>query len=517
MGISVSSWIAAIRCHRPRLLAAAFLLLALGCGGDTTTPSQPVDPATTDEGPFLVSNAIVRPSAAGTLAPTGMQLAASAVLSVVYVSLPPGSIPGATSATISAGQAGAGAVITIMTDGGFDPLPIAAEVGDTIAIKVQGAVAAAKAVYRVPVRPKSRPVVVRTAPPPHKRDVPLNYLIQVVFSEPMDSASLGTAVRLRAGAGPVAGEVRSEATNGVILQATFVPATSLVPGTDYQLNINTTARDAGGDALEAPVSSDFTTVAATPAAPSSNANHPSVSLVSPGPGDTIAGEYVAFRLHTEAPLGLASISWVADSGPAREFRWGQAKRSGGDALVQPLQGLSLGTHVLQMVVTDAAGQVATSEPVTVVVAEPDTTRRLVVRSFEVLEMGEEGSWLYAPQLVVAEAPGGSGLTILAFDWLTLPGLDPWLATVVTDLIPVPPGQNVPLIREVYGDWEIGAATGERRSTGGTATFRITYQDDRSHVYVNTLQGPIVPGTRPATYSGTCSHLFPTRLFDEPCR
>ena len=120
-------------------------------------------------------------------------------------------------------------------------------------------------------------------------------------------------------------------------------------------------------------------------------------------------------------------------------------------------------------------------------------------------------------LVVAEAPGGSGLTILAFDWLTLPGLDPWLATVVTDLIPVPPGQNVPLIREVYGDWEIGAATGERRSTGGTATFRITYQDDRSHVYVNTLQGPIVPGTRPATYTGTCSHLFPTRLFDEPCR
>jgi len=51
------------------------------------------------------------------------------------------------------------------------------------------------------------PVIVRTNPPPKKRDVPLNAAIVIVFSEPVDGRTLNSsAVQLLRGTTPVAAQ-----------------------------------------------------------------------------------------------------------------------------------------------------------------------------------------------------------------------------------------------------------------------------------------------------------------------
>ena len=72
--------------------------------------------------------------------------------------------------------------------GGFDPVAIAAVAGDGIAIAVQ--TTGSPLSFTVVVPPVIPPVVVRTDPPPHKRDVPLNASLVMVFSQPIGSATL---------------------------------------------------------------------------------------------------------------------------------------------------------------------------------------------------------------------------------------------------------------------------------------------------------------------------------------
>jgi hypothetical protein len=53
-----------------------------------------------------------------------------------------------------------------------------------------------------------RPIVIRTDPPPRKRDVPLNASVVIVFSEPVDASTLDAAsVQVLRGTTPVAGAV----------------------------------------------------------------------------------------------------------------------------------------------------------------------------------------------------------------------------------------------------------------------------------------------------------------------
>ena len=506
-------WFRATRCDRLWITAAAapLLALALGCGGDLATPSQPSPPTKLDPGPFVVSNAVAAQTVSAAVMPNGMRLGASAVSSMAYVSLPPGAIPDATSAMISTSTDGGSSVTTLIVDGGFDPIPIAAEAGDTLLIQVQGTTAAAKMSYRMRVAPRTRPVVVRTTPPPHKRDVALNYLIQVVFSEPMDSATLGGAVRLTAGGAPVPGVVKTVTTNGVVLQATFVPAELLQAQSDYQLRVDTTARDAGGDPLAAPVATDFTTGGAvadtTGGDPPLDTLPPTVSILSPAPGDTVATDYLTVALHVGAPNGLSEIEMTVDDGSANgSVIFGDATSFSGDAILHSFPRLSAGARTLSVSVTDATGRVGTSGPLTIVAVVPDTEQRIVVRSFEVLEIERSPTqWEYSPQLVVADSAGGTGLSIVGFEMLTLPGIaSPFPRLWARDLS-VPQMQDVPLIREWYGDWDVGfVAQDGHRSRGGTATARLTYRDATGHLYAATLEGPIVPGSPPSTYTGGCT-------------
>lgn len=171
----------------------------------------------------------------------------------VFVSLPPGTIPNGGFATISDPRAGSSADAA-MDQGGFDPVPLQASAGDTIAVSVRLIGGATERLFLV-VPARRPPVVVRTDPPPKKRDVPLNSTIVVVFSEPV-TVTTGTTIELLHNGSPVSG---SAVLSSDGLRAEFQPDQPLAANSDYALSVPGGVTDLTGDKLGRSVTAEFTT------------------------------------------------------------------------------------------------------------------------------------------------------------------------------------------------------------------------------------------------------------------
>src|SRR5712671_5319723 len=156
---------------------------------------------------LIISNPVVAPSLAtstqGTLA-----LTSGGADSVVYVSLAVGTLPSGTHASIKRLDDTL-AITTAVLDGGFDPVPITAQIGDSIEVRVTEAGGAVVFHALLAVAAVRHPIVVRTYPPPRKRDLPLNASIVIVFSEPVAGATVtSTSLQLRDGTNMVPGLAR---------------------------------------------------------------------------------------------------------------------------------------------------------------------------------------------------------------------------------------------------------------------------------------------------------------------
>jgi alpha-tubulin suppressor-like RCC1 family protein len=220
--------------------------LVLGC-----TDSQAPSVSDTGPSPFLVSSPVPDPSPSSSVAGTG-RLSATAV----YVSLPPGTIPNGINATIRDLRTDSRVTVGVV-NGGFDPVALPALVGDTLAMAVQTAGGGSPSYLSV-VAGAKRPTVVRTDPPSHKRDVPLNGLIVIVFSEPIDPATLtGSTVQLKQGTTLVPGQLAF--ADVVHLRATFTPSALLDGATDYELTISQGITDVNGLVLDSAITVPFTT------------------------------------------------------------------------------------------------------------------------------------------------------------------------------------------------------------------------------------------------------------------
>ena len=197
----------------------------------------------------IVSNPVTGFPAAGA--------ASRSFSSTAYVSLLPGSYPGGVRVTITNRRTGSSRNDELES-GGLDPVPIEANVADTLHFSVD--TAGTEPIQFDQVVPvQMLPVVVRTNPPAGKRDVPLNLRVLVVFSEPMNPASVtGATVRLELGGAAVGGTVAVSADG---LEATLEPETELQSGSEYTIVVDD-VRDSDGYALGAAVQAGFTTVAA---------------------------------------------------------------------------------------------------------------------------------------------------------------------------------------------------------------------------------------------------------------
>jgi len=242
-----------------RIVAIACVTLFGACtdsvGPDTTTKlptglivSQPIPIGVVFSGTGLSASLTAASSSAGD--------------SVVYVSLPPGTAPNGELATVQNLRTGSTTLVAIGL-GGFDPVALGARTGDSIAVVVRDAGGAVVHTVRAVASLRRPPVVVRTNPPPGKRDVPLNASVVVVFSEPIDLVTLTVAgVQVRRGSTPVPGTLAFLDSERVTIL--FTPAAPLAPSAVYTLMVTQAIHDLAGEALESAVTEEFTTAATAP-------------------------------------------------------------------------------------------------------------------------------------------------------------------------------------------------------------------------------------------------------------
>ncbi|HEX5818733.1 MAG TPA: Ig-like domain-containing protein [Gemmatimonadales bacterium] len=235
---------------RKRLAAGLALSLLMACSDRTADPT----PAPPTGDPSILLSAPVSQS----LLDDG-----GTSSTLVFVSARLGTFPRGARATV-ARRGSRTAVEARVAGGGFDAVPLRASVGDEIEVVVTDS-AGARRVETGTARAPARPKVVRTSPRPTRSDVPLNSIVQVVFSAPMDAASVAAALELYHGETRVPGTVALTDQAGTI--ASFVPEAPFAPSTDYRLVLAASARDVLGQALDSSVVVTFTTGAPTSAPP----------------------------------------------------------------------------------------------------------------------------------------------------------------------------------------------------------------------------------------------------------
>ncbi len=177
---------------------------------------------------------------------------------IAWVHLPPGTVPQGIAAVIRNLDQNTRS-FAFPVGGGFDPVPVPARPQDRLEIEVRGVGANTllRAEFLVPAI--RRPIVVRTNPTPRKRDVPLNSVMVIVFSEPVIGQTVTpTSVRLVGNAGAVSGRLTLDPDG---LRAEFVPDQPLAPNNTYHLEVSDEVTDRSGDRLET-ADIEFTTAAA---------------------------------------------------------------------------------------------------------------------------------------------------------------------------------------------------------------------------------------------------------------
>jgi hypothetical protein len=305
----------------------------VACSDDPGGP-EPLEPLA--EGVIVsdpVAGSSIAAAAAAPFARAGSAgSAGSAGDTVTYVTLPLGTAPGGSVATIRR-VGDTESIITRVHDGGFDPVAVGAQVGDSIDIRVTDAAEETVFALRVAVLAVRPPIVVRTNPPRRKTGVPLNAPIVIVFSEPIDQSTLtGSTVQLRRGSTLIAGQVTFR--DAEHLTALFVPAEPLATSSAYTLTVTQDIRDLDGEPLEAAVSVQFTTAASVEAYQEyfvdsglnlfadqdGDSVHVQMEVeVRDGAGERIEGALVRFRgsIGTVTPevttagfAGVATVEWT---------------------------------------------------------------------------------------------------------------------------------------------------------------------------------------------------------------
>ena len=231
------------------------------------------DQAPESDGPQLEETTLTREAQVSNLIDRSVASGISATIlpaeghdDLVYVSLPAGVVAGGVSAEVRR-KGDEAPVITKMQDGGFDPVAIVAEAGDSIQIVVKDGSGQVRLSTMVAVPRKRPPKVVRIWPRPGKPDMPVNSSMVAVFSEPIDRATVtSSTVRLLAGQREIPGQARvlDDGTS-----VAFTPNEPLAPEREYRFVLGPGIADLEGETLGEDVVVGFRTGTSTLGPPAS--------------------------------------------------------------------------------------------------------------------------------------------------------------------------------------------------------------------------------------------------------
>lgn len=455
------------------LAAAAAVLLVWGCSDRGESPVGSTDDVEVTVRAGLVVSEPVDGSG------STVSGAATEGADVTYVSAQPGTFPNAVSVQIRnvTTDDPLSAPVPVV-EGGFDPVAVQASVGDRLGLAVLEGGGGVTVLY-VAVPPRRPPLIVRTIPPRGRVDVALSVQPRVVFSEPIDPASVtATSIRLLRDGEPVEGSVGL--VPGSPFTAELAPGTLLQPLTDYELVVSTDVRDLDGDALEAELRVVFTTEA-----------HEGLSLVSgtnqPGRAGRELAEPFVVRVTDAQGAGVedVEVTWTVASGEGvLDGLWTRCDdvpgTPGWDEFGDPIPTAS--------VRTDAAGLARIAfmptwfGPVTVRAEAPGVPGGPVTFTTDASDPGatleirpslDEGPWIWAYQnhnrpLVVSVKDGqGEDVPYVPVSWRVESGagvlfggcsrFDPTALTSRTHVHGWSPDTAVDFLPRVYGPSTVSAA------------------------------------------------------------
>jgi len=227
---------------------------------------------------------------------------------VIFVSVAPGTLARAASARISTHGVSVSTVAAL--DGGFDPVMVFGEDGDQVEVAVTDSSGETATVVGT-AKQGAPPRVVRTSPTPSKLDVPLNAIIRLVFSAPMEPASVQEGVHLLTGGHVVGTTLAMVDGQGLVFE--LRPTAALVPGALYEIVIGTEVKDVNGTSLASATTARFTTATSSTG---------TIRLMTRTVGDSVdADGYVAkvTRSGSSAPVShpigandtIVIAAWVA--------------------------------------------------------------------------------------------------------------------------------------------------------------------------------------------------------------
>lgn len=385
-----------------------------------------------------------------------------------------------------------------VTNGGFDPVSLTALAGDSLRIDVMEGGSSPAASYRAGVPRDAAPILVRTDPVRSQPGVPIGDTLTIVFSEPMDSASLAEATTLAGNGLAVPSTLRLLNDRTV---AQVIPASPLLESTTYQLQTTLAARDRDGRVITSAVVSSFTTVA--------DIRAPTVVLKMPANAELPAGYPCVRAVATDAG-GIATMNWHIWAGPSDGAgsydAYTQAGAPRSDASYCPDLPSGVGEWSATVTATDQSGNEATPATVSFRLAEPDQATPVTVRSFSMIVFTDQGDQqLYAaPQLVVADAPGGNGFEIIGIEFQPVAQVSsPFLKFVARNL-EVPAGGETELFAPLYGDYAIAIGLSSAPPSGTVAAAYLTWKDGGGQFHKSALSAEFVAGG-PPPYGGGYGH------------
>ncbi|HET7425245.1 MAG TPA: Ig-like domain-containing protein [Gemmatimonadales bacterium] len=250
-----------------------------------------------------------------------------------------------------------GARVNVLTvNGGFDPIAIDAESGDSLFLTVTRQSGDTATEYGL-VPSVSEPRVVRTIPDQGMSNVPLDSAVAVVFSQPMDTLSLAGGIHLQHQGVDVAGTVLWDAVRGVVLTGRFLAADSLESSAAYDILVSPAAKSSGGVAAMRHLTSFTTTWA--PSDLVSFALYPvQVQLATVAPADKAHMRVLALDNHRRELQTDGLVSFTSDNPAVAEVD------SEGH-----VRGIAPGSAMIRSTLT--IGRVTMTDSVVANVAAPD--------------------------------------------------------------------------------------------------------------------------------------------------